>query len=142
MKIETHNKKFSYEINNTNNRIVYNSEISKEGGYDSIVIARDIHSAVITPDDKFLYLLSVINRIIYIYFINQLSGCLLQPPPPQYSMYIAGNNSHLLKISKSGFYLCAYGEPIPLVFSINQKDGSLTLFTKEFGLKILNEEIF
>ena len=140
MEIETHNKKFSYFINNYNGTIEYNSEISiKESGYNCVAVGRDICSAVITPDDKYLYALSIYNNCIYCYSINQLSGYLMSMSPATHTV---GNNIHRLKISKSGFYLCACDESLPRVFSINLTNGSLTLYTTEMGLKILDKEIF
>ena len=139
IKIETHNKKFIYEIDNNKGVIIYKSGISTKEGYNSIVTGRDICSGVITPDDKYLYALSIYNNCIYCYSINQLSGYLMSMSPATHTV---GNNIHRLKISKSGFYLCACDESLPRVFSINLTNGSLTLYTTEMGLKILNEEIF
>ncbi len=45
-----------------------------------------------------------------------------------------------LKISKSGLYICASGGNINAIYSINQTNGFLIIYTNDMALKILNKD--
>ena len=91
MRIMTHNKKFIYEVDNEKNVIQCSSNncITNQITKTSIAVrtGRGIISMLTTPNDKYLFVLSAIERLVYKYSINSCTGELIKFSPVNYPAY-------------------------------------------------------